>query len=626
MTEDALRLSQIITSFGPGAMVDLPGYSIIIGGTDGWVLREGSYKTLHEPRLTDRLTADFRNAGRITDDSVLTLRTPPRSESEEAQGDSIPGYVFPEWFVCERDKKFPQEKRRRLVKWNQLSVDGRGKRTFDDDGSKLEVTPIRFVGGCENGHLQDLNWRWILHQDSTCREPMWLEEKNASGAPADTIISCNCKRSISLQSAFAPGRIGQCGGKRPWLRTFERRDPSEACDRQLRFLTRTATNTYFPQVVSVISLPEELDALTQVLARGDVQEAIAAVKDAAEIATARKYNPRLAEALKGFDDDQVFAALQQPRSEAGIAKGHLTPEFDLFASGAAEIGDPSARSNLYAKTLAPEIWRTATNAEKESDLGIVDDIVAVHRLREVSCLYGFTRFEPPPPLIDEGLDEVKLSVEGAPLGIETNWLPAIEQFGEGIFIKLNADRISTWLEQPEVRDRERALRRGFYRWKADHPSYRGEFRGLAYVLTHSLSHALMAEIALYCGYPASSLKERIYALRNAADPDHFDRLGLLIYTASPGAQGTLGGIISICDRFAEICRRALERVAICSNDPVCADHEPGKRNDDRMLLGAACHSCLLVAETSCEAQNQYLDRACLVDTLIHTGMGAFEAK
>jgi hypothetical protein len=29
---------------------------------------------------------------------------------------------------------------------------------------------------------------------------------------------------------------------------------------------------------------------------------------------------------------------------------------------------------------------------------------------------------------------------------------------------------------------------------------------------HSLSHALMGEIALDCGYPASALKEHIYAL------------------------------------------------------------------------------------------------------------------
>ena len=98
---------------------------------------------------------------------------------------------------------------------------------------------------------------------------------------------------------------------------------------------------------------------------------------------------------------------------------------------------------------------------------------------------------------------------------------------------------------------------------------------------------------------------------------------MLIYTASSGAQDTLGDIVSICDRFPMILERALERLRICSNDPICADHEPGGVNDDRRLLGAACRGCLLIAETSCENQNQYLDRATLTETLTDAGCAAF---
>jgi hypothetical protein len=52
----------------------------------------------------------------------------------------------------------------------------------------------------------------------------------------------------------------------------------------------------------------------------------------------------------------------------------------------------------------------------------------------------------------------------------------------------------------------------------------------------------MTEIALDCGYPASSLKERVYALSSARTAGLLERCGLLIYTATPGAQGTLGGL------------------------------------------------------------------------------------
>ena len=139
------------------------------------------------------------------------------------------------------------------------------------------------------------------------------------------------------------------------------------------------------------------------------------------------------------------------------------------------------------------------------------------------------------------------------------------------------------------------------------------------MLLHSLSHALMSEIALDCGYPASSLKERVYALSGAAAGGAEDRFGILIYTATAGAQGTLGGLVGTAPRFAHILRSALERAAICSNDPVCADHEPDDRSGDRATHGAACHGCLLIAETSCEMRNLFLDRNLLVPTMANDG-------
>ena len=80
----------------------------------------------------------------------------------------------------------------------------------------------------------------------------------------------------------------------------------------------------------------------------------------------------------------------------------------------------------------------------------------------------------------------------------------------------------------------------------------------------------MSEIALNCGYPASSLKERVYALSGHDGAP--ERCGILIYTATAGAQGTLGGLVGTATKFAEIIEAALERSTICSNDPICADH------------------------------------------------------
>jgi hypothetical protein len=140
-------------------------------------------------------------------------------------------------------------------------------------------------------------------------------------------------------------------------------------------------------------------------------------------------------------------------------------------------------------------------------------------------------------------------------------------------------------------------------------------------MAHSLAHALMTEVAIDCGYPASALKERLYAFPRV--PGQPIQCGILIYTASAGNQGTLGGLVEVTRRFVRILKSALERARLCSGDPVCADHVPANADEDRTLHGAACHGCLLVAETSCEARNLFLDRALIVDTVGQTGAGFF---
>jgi len=164
---------------------------------------------------------------------------------------------------------------------------------------------------------------------------------------------------------------------------------------------------------------------------------------------------------------------------------------------------------------------------------------------------------------------------------------------------------------------------GYRHWAKRFGAKAPKYPSTPYVLLHSLSHALMAEIALDCGYPASSLKERIYAL---GGPDGCDRCGILIYTASAGAQGTLGGLTATAPRFAAIMKSALERLLICSNDPVCADHEPDGQGGDRATHGAACHACLLIAETSCESRNLFLDRGLLVPTMSGSNFACFQVR
>ena len=142
---------------------------------------------------------------------------------------------------------------------------------------------------------------------------------------------------------------------------------------------------------------------------------------------------------------------------------------------------------------------------------------------------------------------------------------------------------------------------------------------LPYVLFHSFAHMLITSVSLECGYPASSIRERIYTIPEIG-------YGVLLYTGTSDAEGTLGGLIQVGRRIHDHISNALEMGELCSNDPVCAQHVPANKHERRFLHGAACHGCLLISETSCEQHNEFLDRALVVPTIDHQGVEFFTKR
>ena len=420
---------------------------------------------------------------------------------------------------------------------------------------------------------------------------------------------------------FQPGRLGPCGGKRPWIGP----DDPAGCDKSLRLLTRSATNTYFPQIVRVISLPESNDALDKAL--DAVWSIVSACGSIAELGMAKKFNPVVAANLGAFSDDEIFARIDARKvsGQGSDQEPQLNPriaEFQLLASGRRLIGENRPDARLHAETLDRNVW----DPMRAQMLAGIKDLVAVHRLREVACLYGFTRFEPA-PLADDGIEDVGLAVNGAPLGENPDWLPAIEQYGEGFFVRFDPDILATWAAKAAVRNRRITLHGGLQAWSgarrargvSDKVAWEGEH--IEFTMAHSLSHALMNEVAIDCGYPASSLKERLYFIPGL--PGQPKDCAILIYTASSGNQGTLGGLVEVTRRFPAVMAAALARLRLCSGDPICSDHDPTRASEDRSLHGAACHGCLLVAETSCEQRNVFLDRSLLAETISVQGAEFF---
>ena len=156
----------MVSTFGPGAMIDLPTRSVVVGGLELWEMRGDAFTTIAEPRLNARLEQLLKQQGWLEPTKSLVAAHAARvGRSAGSAASYMVAPVFPAWFVCEQVEFSSVTEvgaRRRLVRWQDLDR-GRAPRFDFEDGKRSEVTPIRFVCACDNGHLQDIDWRWFVH-------------------------------------------------------------------------------------------------------------------------------------------------------------------------------------------------------------------------------------------------------------------------------------------------------------------------------------------------------------------------------------------------------------------------------------------------------------------------------
>lgn len=601
-----LRANQIIATFGPGAMVDLPTQSVIVSGLQAWRYKKDNLCRVKEPRLSAKV-------GRLLSRPSMELRTPPPAEDLRfAKGEvqpAVTGYIFPQWFIVQKAELTPNHhRRRRLVPGDQIE---KGRFRDPSDKKTHSVTPIRFVRACPNGHVGDIQWRNFVHNGSDfCMADLWIEDRGASGDLSEIWIVCECGANRCLREAAdneaAP--LGKCNGSRPWL---DDKDPT-GCDQDNRLLQRNASNAYFPQMLSVISIPDSVAEVDRIVL--DLWENYLRPVKSKERLEEEREKPAVADALSAYTDEQVLESIDRIRkgTMAAVARSVKDIEFEALSQTREEAATDEPDGDFFARQLQKDRWQA-------SWLTALDKVVLVHRLREVAALVGFTRFDSAGPDISGELD---LGVERAPLAVDPKWMPAVENRGEGIFIQFNEEAIKNWEGHPQVQARNKELQDSFDLWLHEHEGFKAVFPGAAYVMLHSLAHMLITAISLECGYPASSLRERIYA-PVPGNPDMAGAYGILIFTGSSDAQGTLGGLVHAARDIRRHLARACQVGALCSNDPVCASHSPGQGAVEK-LSGAACHGCLYISETSCEQFNRYLDRSLVIPTIENLGCHFFE--
>ena len=602
-----VRPSQLMYAFGIGSVVDLPNFSVVVGGLDDW--DEAAQSVVTEERLLVAVRAETGL------DAVGELRSAPWQPETRNAFDSwasigVPVTPFPRWLRCSRCSYLGPidsglfELQTRPYRPDKARY---AHRNCTGRGWAPTAVPARFVIACSRGHLDEFPWVEFVHKDAPCSGNPILEavDLGTGSRSTDVLVKCRtCQQKGFMAQAFGEGSeqvLPLCRGRSPHLRRFD----AGGCKEQASAMLLGASNAWFAVTRRVLSIPASSDPLEQLVV--DHWSILANVAGEVELPNLLRYVPEL-KPFAGHDAASVWRAIEARRAAtaAGAAGGAaerdlVGPEWRVFTNPAsAPVGDDFK----LVPTRAPDGFETW-----------FEPTVLVERLREVTALLGFTRIDGP----DAEARNVAPISRGRPA-----WVPAAQSRGEGIFLRLREDRVAAWEERAAGTPRLEALRRAHRDWR----KRRGldpaaHWPGERYVLLHTLSHALINELALECGYSAASIRERIYA--EPSGGDGLPMAGILLYTAAPDAEGTLGGLVNLGrPEFAgPVLTRALRRMGLCTSDPMCANHCPREQED--VLHGAACHACLFVPETSCERGNRYLERGALCETLAGAGIAFLEA-
>ena len=593
-TRGQIRQSQLISTFGPGSMVDLPNHAALIAGLEHW---SPANHEIFEERLAAKIA-------HVLDLPRIRMFRPPVDPPDAAvPAAGVTAWLFPQWFVVQREWGGGTLRSRRLAHYRSLEKG----RFIDRDRSKQKVVPIRFVQACVNGHISDIDWRGFAHSyTDPCQRELWIDERGTTGEIADIIIRCECgaMRPLVQATQIGANALGFCNGERPWLGPYSR----EKCGGENepaqpnRLLIRSATNSYFPQIMSAISIPDASAELRKAIdATWSDLEYVETMDDLER--ELRK--PKNRNVLEKHSPAEIFAEIMRRKGGATpLVKTVKQAEIETLLSSQDELGDDTPAGDYFARRMPLTQNRSGVSAK-------IDRVVLVHRLREVRAQVGFTRFE---PVVADLEGELNLDVRRAAIAREMSWVPTVENRGEGIFVAFDREQLRAWRDKRAVQDRGNALLGGFQAWQKRYSEH-SSFPGLDYVLLHSLGHLLITTLALECGYGATAIRERIYVGAGG--------YGILLFTGSSDAEGTLGGLVHAGRNIERFLRESCERGSLCSNDPVCAQHEPADPHEERFLNGAACHGCLLIAETSCERRNEFLDRALVVPTVSQAGAEFF---
>jgi hypothetical protein len=621
------RPSTLLYTYGPGAIMDLPQFTIMPTGLDDWDRiwnrREGTPQ-IHAPRLRDVVRMHLRSP----DVQLRPHPWQPKRISFSSEGNDlgVPSRVFPQWLRCTGCDMLgllsqfgytnTHPFRTDLACFEHTKCTGRPR--FPHKAARRSAVPARYLLACARGHLDEFPYDQWVHRGKTCPKaefPALRMIDRTAGKGASAMIRCeSCEQQRPMNEAqgqAGAAKLPRCRGRHPHLDAFE----PEGCGSQTRLMLIGASNLWFPASQSIIVMPESAEEKTSDLAdRIRIALGDRLARYAGDLETLRDVLDGKVDVMSVPDEalrTVVAAALAPPPTPE-------EQEDQLRAWDPVDLLVPEWR-HLLKPVLgdhSEEPVSGLTLSVRKRGPGLRDEItqvLAVERLRKVNALTGFTRIDALDRVGDVPGRMVPLTRSPRP-----EWTVATEDRGEGIFLQLDEDRVASWEERVlsgELWQAHRdAHRRNFYKRfseTAEQVDPDSRLKPPRYWLVHTLAHVLIRQMAMTCGYSAASLSERLYAWPEA--DGRLPAAGLLIVTTASDSDGTLGGLVQLSEpaRLEQVVTTALDRATRCSSDPVCARRTPQDPED--FLHGAACHCCAMASETSCERANRFLDRRFLID-------------
>ena len=626
MPRGPVRRGQLVSPFGPGAMMILPdGVSVICAGLDHWFKHESGDDENIDPR--EYQVDEWRLATRLNVDHFYLPPDYRRVRRHDPQTNgylTVPFLRFPQWHYCTRCglmRKVPLVTKGRL---KCAECEARGWFRY--------IVQVPFVAMCDAGHVQDFPWlEWVYKTATPPQNPPPMRLLSTGGmtlgaqkvkiddGPERTLAGITNARgdgtdtdlSRTLDSSETPFL---CPGHRPWLGT----DQGKGCGRPIRGSLRSAANVYFAQVHSSIYLPRSDDStvadVITLLEQPPISTFVGILAGAGVTPEPIQLRKQFLELLAVFSDRQLKLAIDIVCGDGAVQQQSDVTEGEDADTGFRRQEYDTLISNADFDQL---VLKPADLSEYDAEFSqYFENVTLVHKLRETRALTGFTRV-----FADTDHDLNYLQGMLRLTEPDERWLPAYMVFGEGIFLTLNEQRLRKWEAQPEIQKRMQPLVARYHALRQVR-HLRDRHIGARYVLLHTISHLLINRLTFECGYSSAALRERLYISENPAAP----MAAVLIYTAAGDAEGTLGGLVRMGKpgRLEPLLERALNAAEWCSADPVCMEMgQRGGQGPDSMNL-AACHGCSLVPETACEEFNRLLDRGLAIGPFDNPSIGYFD--